>query len=197
MRIFKSRVNIVEHLTYQGFNMEEHVGFSINEVDAMHASNQLDMLVSHKESDRKTYVHYSVVKKPTVINIVRDLFCHEEVLRKNDTLIVIQHDMPNDSLLSTLTTLYNREGIFVVVHSLGGLQYNLLSHMLVPHYKVLSEKEKEEVKAKYSIMMDSQFPEIGRFDPAALALCLRPGEVVEIKAKSPTAGEETRYRISV
>jgi DNA-directed RNA polymerase subunit H len=201
LSIHKSRVHIVEHLENLGYNVDDHKGFGINEVDAMFASNQLDMLVSNPTTNNKAYVHYSVSKKPNVANLVREMF-HDNAdsnfsMNKNDTLIVIQEDEPNESLVSYLTTLYNRDGIFVVVHALKRLQFNILKHMLVPKYRPLTETEKAEIMKKFAISKNSQFPEIGRFDPVALALCVRPGDVCEITTPSPTAAQMVKYRVCV
>ena len=41
----------------------------------------------------------------------------------------------------------------------------------------------------------NQFPEIERFDPQALALSLRPGQVVRIQRDSVTALNTIYYRV--
>ena len=42
-----------------------------------------------------------------------------------------------------------------------------------------------------------QLPEISRFDPQALALCIRPGDVCKFIRNSSTALEYNYYRICV
>ena len=44
-------------------------------------------------------------------------------------------------------------------------------------------------------MNDKQFPEISRFDPVAIAIGLRPSQVVEIIRSSPTALKTKFYRL--
>ena len=44
-------------------------------------------------------------------------------------------------------------------------------------------------------MNDKQIPEITRFDPVAIAIGLRPQQVVEIIRSSPTALTTKYYRI--
>ena len=66
---------------------------------------------------------------------------------------------------------------------------------MVPSHRILSESEKEEVKKIYNIKEDSQFPEISRFDPVALAIGLRPNKVCEILRPSPTTIETKYYRL--
>jgi DNA-directed RNA polymerase subunit H (RpoH/RPB5) len=43
----------------------------------------------------------------------------------------------------------------------------------------------------------SEFPEISRFDPLALALFLRPGRVCRLVRNSPTALASEYYRVCV
>ena len=42
-----------------------------------------------------------------------------------------------------------------------------LTIKIVPKHYHMDEKEVEDVKKKYNIMNDSQWPEISRFDPVA------------------------------
>jgi DNA-directed RNA polymerase subunit H (RpoH/RPB5) len=62
---------------------------------------------------------------------------------------------------------------------------------------ILSEKATQEVMAKYNIKSLQQFPEISRFDPQALALAMRPGQVAKIVRKSITALETEYYRACI
>jgi DNA-directed RNA polymerase subunit H (RpoH/RPB5) len=50
---------------------------------------------------------------------------------------------------------------------------------------------------KFNIKSLQQFPESSRFDPQALALSMRPGQVVKITRKSITALETEYYRVCV
>jgi len=61
----------------------------------------------------------------------------------------------------------------------------------------LNEQQCADLKIKYNLKTLDNLPEISRFDPHALALCLRPGQVIEINRKSDTALEYKYYRICV
>lgn len=199
LKIFKSRTNIIEQLKSLSYDVEDYEHFSKTDIDNMFRTNQLDMLCTNNVNGRKIYVRYSLASSvnKSITNIIHQIFNLERILTPEDTLCIIQDDEPNDSLIDTLTKTFNRSGIFVVVHNIQRLQFNILKHVKVPQYRVLSEDEKEQVKRDYSIVSDSQFPEISRFDPVALAIYLRPGEVAQIIASSPTAGQSVRYRICV
>ena len=75
-------------------------------------------------------------------------------------------------------------------------EIEIFTHELVPEHRILSEEEKEELLRKYRIKI-SQLPQIKVSDPAAVALGAKPGDVLEIKRKSPTAGYYYYYRLVV
>jgi DNA-directed RNA polymerase subunit H (RpoH/RPB5) len=178
--------------------------FSVNEVDAMLSNSQLDMLVSHKDG-RKVYVKYYFVvkqttkqiKKEVLDNIIEDLFTIEEVLTKKDTLIVIIDDEPNDTILTRIRYLFEHDGLFVIIHNIHRLQYNILNHVLVPSMNILSEAEEQEFMKNYQIKYKNQLPEISRFDAHALVVGVRPGQICKIQRSSTTALTTEYYRVCV
>ena len=121
----------------------------------------------------------------------------DNTLTKKDTLILIIEDEPNETTINKIKYLYNRDGIFVVIHNINRLQYNLLNHTLVPKCTILGSSEIDELKQKYNIMDTKQLPEISRFDPQALAICMRPGQVCKFERQSSTALFYDYYRICV
>ena len=203
--INKSRNTILELLEAQDYNVDDYLGFSINEVDAMLANSQLDMLITHKENSKKVYVKYYFttkqttrqIKPQTLDDIIEDLYTIEEILTKNDTLIIIIDDEPNDTILNKMRYLYDHDGIYVVIHNIKRLQFNILNHALVPSMTVLDETETAEMMKKYNLKDKSQIPEISRFDPQALAICLRPGQICGIERESVTALTYKYYIVCV
>ena len=93
--------------------------------------------------------------------------------------------------------LYDHDGIFVIIHNIHRLQFNILNHKLVPECIILEEPEIVKLKQKHNIKDLMQLPEISRFDPLALAICLRPGQVCLFKRESSTAMFYDYYRICV
>jgi len=201
LSLYKSRKTILEHLDNLDYETKEYVGFSINEIDATYVNKQLDILVNHKSNDKKFYVKYYLdakqIRPPNLDNIIEDLFVIDNVLTKNDTLIIITEDEPNDTIINKIKYLFDSEGVFVVLHNIHRLQFNLLEHSLVPTAVILKDAEIEEMKKTYNIKSLQQLPEISRFDPQALAICMRPGQVCMIFRKSATALSYTYYRICV
>jgi len=201
LSIFKSRNTILELLENQNYDIKEYEGFSINEIDAMVSNNQLDMLVTNEKNQQKAYIKYYLnakqIRPPVLEEVIEDLFVIESVLTKNDTLIIITEDEPNDTILTKLRYLYDNEGYFVIIHNIKRLQFNILKHKLVPSGFILEETEIDEMKKKYNIKDLKQLPEISRFDPQALAMSIRPGQVCMFNRESVTAMFSDYYRLCV
>jgi DNA-directed RNA polymerase subunit H (RpoH/RPB5) len=183
------------------YDVSEYTTFSINEIDAMYTNDQLDMLIEQPSAKRKAYIKYyfaaKQIRKQNLDDIIEDLYTIENVLDKNDTLIIITEDEPNDTIIARTKYLYDHDNIFVVIHNIHRLQYNLLNHQLVPNCTILNESEITELKKKYNITNLTQLPEISRYDPQALALCLRPGDVCLFKRTSVAAMNTNYYRTCI
>jgi DNA-directed RNA polymerase subunit H (RpoH/RPB5) len=111
--------------------------------------------------------------------------------------MVIIDDEPNDTILTKMKYLYNHDGIFVIIHNIHRLQYNILDHSLVPYMRVLDATEEMEFMKEKQIQDKSQLPEISRFDPQALVIGLRPGDICLIERSSITALKTNYYRVCV
>jgi DNA-directed RNA polymerase subunit H (RpoH/RPB5) len=201
LKLFKSRNTLIEQLEELQYDVSEHMDFSINEIDAMNNNTQLDFTLKHNKNERKIHVKYYLTSKQinraNLDNIIEDVYHIDNILTKNDTLVLIIEDEPNETTINKIKYLYNRDGIFVVIHNINRLQYNLLNHTLVPKCTILGNSEIDEVKQKYNIMDTKQLPEISRFDPQALAKCMRPGQVCKFERESSTALFYDYYRICV
>jgi len=219
--IYNSRKTILEVIKESNMinnvleNIYNYENFNINEVEAMAKNNQLDMLLKGREDypiSHNVYVKYMLNKTsnriPAINELVEELFEIEGVLTKKDTLMVIINDEPNDSLITKLCHLYDNRGIFVVVHNIARLQRNILKHSLVPKHTIVfnekwngpeetEETDLEAVKRKYNLKNLSQLPEISRFDPVALLIELRPGQVCKIERDSITSVDSVYYRVCV
>lgn len=201
LKLYKSRVTLIDQLENLDYDISEYQNFSINEIDAMNNNNQLDMIINHKTNNTKIYVKYypgsKQINRPNLDLIIDDLYTISNTLTKSDTLIIITEDEPNETIINKIKYLYDHDNIFVIIHNIKRLQFNLLKHHLVPECSILGDAEVEELKQKYNITSNSQLPEISRFDPQALAICLRPGQICKFKRESSTALFYNYYRICV
>jgi len=198
VQIAESRKNILEILEERGFDISNYKGSSISEVHTMLQNNQLDMLVKTEDESKNAYVKYHLGKTLRATNIyeyIEDLFNIDNILRKNDDLVIIARDKANDSIQKLLRQIWIDDKIFITVIGLKSLQFNIMKHTLVPPHRVMSQEEKEKVFVKYNINHDKQIPDISRFSPTALAIGIRPGELCEILRPSKTAITAPFYRI--
>lgn len=195
--IYKSRNILIQILQNRGYNVDDYNEFSINEINIMVSNNQLDLLLENKNNN-KIFVKYYLGKslRPNNIQeIVEDLFNLEEILSKNDELLIIVKDDINDSIKNMLVHIWNSQKIFVSIISLKRLQYNILNHTLVPEHIIMTEEEKLDVKKKYNVIDDSKFAEISRFDPVSTLIGLRPDNLCKIIRPSKTSITSEFYRL--
>lgn len=218
-QIYKSRSVLLELMKKQNYDVQGYQGFSVNEVNTMKTNNQLDMILEKftqgtkieydekgneenetEEEGEKIYIKYYLGKSLRPNNLqemIDDLFTVEEVLTKQDTLLVVVKDEVNETLINTVKHIWESENIFIILIPLQRLQFNILEHVLVPEHRVLNEAEKIQIKNRYNIINDSEFPELSRFDPVAQAIGIRPGQVCEIIRPSKTAISAPYYRICI
>ena len=102
----------------------------------------------------------------------------------------------NDNI-KLMQDIWNNDHIYFSIYNLHNYLYNIIEHEYVPEHYKLNEEEINEVKEKYNIMEDSQWPEISRFDPVAQAIGLRPKNVCEIIRPSETAITAKYYRMCI
>jgi len=204
--IYKSRKNILELMEKQGYNINDYSNFSINEVNSMKQNNQLDMLLEKTEENtltkrkNKIYISYYLTKMIRPSNIqemIDDLFNLEEVLTKDDTLFIIIKDEINDTIISELKQIWEKDGIFIVIENIKRLQFNILKHSLVPEHIIITNNEIDDVMKKFNISNKFEFPDISRFDPVARVIGLRPGDVCKIIRSSKTAINTNYYRVCI
>jgi len=196
--IYKSRNIILELMETQNYNISDYLGFSINEVNIMYTTKQLDMLLTKTKESTKIYIKYFLLKALRINYIdemIEDLFYTEEVLSKGDTLLIITKEEVNETIQNHLKQVWEQDKIFIIVITLKKLQFNILKHTLVPPQKIIPAEEVEMIKKKYNIMEDSQWPEISRFDPVMLVIGIKPGEICEIIRPNKCSIVEKYYRI--
>jgi DNA-directed RNA polymerase subunit H len=162
--------------------------------------------------NKKTYVKFHLEKTLSVSHIndlIEDLYvlgvggeiggtgvsanANDTVLTEKDTLIIITKQE-----IKTMNQIVNQlflQGRFIVLLSLDRLQFNILNHQYVPSHTILSDDEVGEIMKKYNVMEKTQLPDISRYDPVALAIGMRPGEVCSIDRPSKSAISSLYYRV--
>jgi len=72
----------------------------------------------------------------------------------------------------------------------------ILEHELVPEHRVLSFEEAIALLRKLGVK-PWQLPQISLNDPVVRLLNAKPGDIIEIKRRSPTGGIHIAYRLVV
>jgi len=214
--LYKSRVTILELLKEQDYDVDDYENFSINDIHAMCIYNRMDMMISSKSKivdtdipSRIVYVKYVKYQSGEKYNakeleaVLEDLYEVEEVLKEKDTLIYIIPEEPNDTLHAKMKYLFDKKRRHVVAINIQRLQFNVLNHNLVPKHVILSTNEVQELANTFKFKDTSyrelieKLPEISRFDPIALAIFMRPGQVCRIERDSITSITSNYYRVCV
>jgi DNA-directed RNA polymerase subunit H (RpoH/RPB5) len=200
--IYTARVNVLDILKTQDYNVSEYQQFSINEVNSMFINNQLDMLIKHESNENKIYIRFNL-NKLKLAEIVNDVYDVDEnnisILNKeSDILFIISNDNMNDSCEIALKQYWEENNIFISYVPIKSLLFNPLKHILVPHHKIIRDTNViEQIKKKYNIKNNSEFPNIDRFDAIAKLICIKPGELCHIFRKSKTAVVSDYYRLCI
>lgn len=70
------------------------------------------------------------------------------------------------------------------------------NHIFQPKHEILSKEDAEKVLKKFNVKTN-QLPYIMSNDKGLEDLDVRPGDIIKITRKSPTAGESVYYRYVV
>ncbi len=197
-KIYKSRLVILEILKRRGYKVEDYDNFTSNHIQTMYLNKHLDLLLTNEETGKKIFIKYHLAKKlgeKILYEYVDDLYEMEDILTENDDFIIVIKEKMNDTHKKLLEEIYNKDNKYVNIFNLHNFLYNILDHHLVPEHKIIEDEVKEQIKKKFNMKSDYEFPQISRFDRVAVAIGLRPGKVCEITRKSPTAIETKYYRL--
>lgn len=87
-----------------------------------------------------------------------------------------------------------KEGIELIPQNFP--TFNVFEHALVPKHEILTPEEREEILKKYKVK-PYQIPNISASDLIVRVIGARPGDILRITRKSPTAGVYVSYRYVV
>lgn len=199
--IYNARRVLLEQLGDQGFDTSSYSKFGINEINILYQQTSLDMILE-KPTDgdpKRLYVRYFTGKlfRPGNIRELVDDLLLNSVITKKDSIIFITQDDSNETIKDFVKQLWEEEKIFIILMSLRRLQLNILKHVIVPQHTIIYEKEIEDMLVKYKLKNKSFLPEISRFDPVALSIGMKPGDICKIIRPSKTSITALYFRICV
>lgn len=199
-QLYKVRTTLIELFEEQGYHVSKYANFSIAELQTMLKNNEMDMMI--EKDTKKAFIKFyeitgdsnKTLKQPILESFVSQYFELEETLQKSDDLIIIVNEDPTETIQNVMKHIWEQQGIYVNIISIKRLQFNILSHTLVPKHTLLSKEEKAEFYKKFNIKKSDEIPEISRFDAVAMAICMRPDDVCKIIRPSKTSIEGIYYR---
>ena len=197
-QLYHSRRILLDQLKKRGYFTEDYNNFSFNEIRMLYTNKQLDILLNNPANDKKIYIKYHLgtkLRPAYIYDYIEDLYNIEDILTPKDELIIIIKDKISDNLIKLMKSLYIKDKIYFNILNLKQLGFNILDHILVPPHRILNKEEENNIRKKYNITDDAQFPEISRFDPVAMAIGLRPNDLCEIIRPSKTALKSKYYRL--
>jgi DNA-directed RNA polymerase subunit H (RpoH/RPB5) len=151
--------------------------------------------------DYKVMVKYltnNKVRNQNIITCIDEIY-EKEIIGNEDVLVIITRDKVTYQgvLEEHINRLYYRDGKYVQILWLNHLQFNITKHDLVPSYRIMLDKEKQELIKKLYIEDDKELPFILITDPVARYYGVRVGQVCEIIYNNDTNGKNKFYRLCV
>ena len=73
-------------------------------------------------------------------------------------------------------------------------KFKVDKHILTPKHIKIGERDKTQILEKYHVT-SKELPKILKTDSAIKELDAKPGDIIKIIRKSPTAGESIFYRV--
>ena len=198
--ILKSRKNLLIQLKNAGYNVGAYENMTMNEIYFMHLHDELNFQVKADENKTVLVKYYlkSTLRPKNIQDMTSELFSPSNEFTPNECIIVLLLDSePNSSILDLVKQIYAEENILIVLYNINRLQFNILDHVMVPKHQVLSVVEEKQFREKFNVLKDSDIPTISRFDPVAIAIFIRPGEICKITRSSVNAIESDYYRLCV
>ena len=75
-------------------------------------------------------------------------------------------------------------------------KFKVDKHILTPKHAKLGEREKAQLLERYHVT-SKELPKILKTDASLRELDAKPGDIIKITRKSPTAGDAMFYRVVV
>ena len=204
--IYKFRNTLLEYLDYRDFDIGDYKNFSYEELVEMCKYEQLDFIVEKKEykdkkskkDNRKIFIKHllasSLPKIRDLINELYDIEPHFLNVKNNDEIIFVIPGKISKNLKQYKNKLFNTRNIFISFYNYKNHIYNILNHSFVPKHVKLTNKEKNELLEKYNITNMKNLPEISVYDPIAIRIGLRQGDICKIYRDTSTSIISKYYR---
>lgn len=201
--VIRSRPTILEILENRGFNVDSYKDISPDEIMKMTTTNQslLTINVKHKTVEDSRVIVLYYVEYPIRLRLEQEL---NAILDKEnspynpekDQFILILSEPFHDIFHLKSAKLWTSNKYRISFFNLKSIVTNPARHSFVPPHRKLSDEEVAELMKSLHLKSKYELPNIKyHIDMQARVLGLIPGDVVEIKRPSETAGEYIIYRV--
>jgi len=205
-KLTTSRKTIIEMMDLRGYQTDKYNNYSSKELDIMlknmdkklnYNNMPLDMIFDHIDTDKQCVLKYIIsrVRVSNLKTLITELIEYELVKPYDDIIFIVKDKINNlEPFYNLFNSFLTTNKIFIQIFSIDNLIRNITNHELVPKMRIVSEKEKEEIKKKYNIETNSNLPLILKSDPAAMFYGVKSGDYIEITRTSETSGIYIAYR---
>ena len=144
------------------------------------------------------YLISNKVRNQNIINCIEEIY-EQEVLEKGDVLVIVTKDKVTyqGALEEFINRIFYKDGTFVQILWLNNLLFDISKHDLVPDYRIMTTKEKDELIGKLYLESEDKLPFVQVTDPVARFYGVRIGQVCEIIYNNETNGKNKFYRLCV
>jgi DNA-directed RNA polymerase subunit H (RpoH/RPB5) len=205
--IVRSRPTILEILENRGYDVDAYKGVSPEEIFKLAVGSQelLKITAPKKDGsnaplDRAVVIYWvdGAVRHKIDKEIAKlwDAENPEHYDHARDELIIILSEPQHEIFHAAAARQYSANKARVSFFQLKNIITNPARHIFVPPHRKLSSAEATDVLKALHAVSKSQLPNIKfHVDKMARVLGLVPGDIVEIKRPSETAGIYKYYRV--
>jgi DNA-directed RNA polymerase subunit H (RpoH/RPB5) len=203
--IIRSRSTILEILENRGYNVDSYKGISPEEVLKLATTNtDLLRINAPKKEDGPAPMNRAVVLywvnsavRLRIETEMTNLFDEENPNRMdptNDDIMIILGEPFHDVFHIQAAKQWNSRKARIGFFQIKNVISNPTKHIMVPPHRKLSQAEITALIPRIHLKTKSELPHIKfHVDMQARVLGLVPGDVVEIRRPSETAGESIIY----
>jgi len=199
--VIRSRPTILEILENRGYNVDAYKGKSAEALQkfATTDTNLLEIQVEHENGTRMTVMYWvEGSRRLRLDTILTELFMDnpKNYTTARDEFIILLSEPYHAAFDLQAAKQWNLYKARVSFFQLKNLISNPAKHTFVPPHRKLAPAEISAVVASLHMKSKSEFSQIKyHSDMQARVLGLVPGDVVEIRRPSETAGEYNTYRV--
>ena len=207
--IVRTRPTLCEILTNRGYNAEGYKGVASAELETLASDNIALIMIAPKVegsiAPKERAVVFYMVEAPIRLSLdkqINELFDREKPvvpIRADTTEVIVLHNEPeHDAFTLQAQRQWANRKAHISFFPMKVLISNPARHVMVPPHRRLQEEEVKQVMTQLSLRSKSELPHIKyHLDMQARVLGLVPGDIVEIKRPSETAGITTTFRVCV